>query len=136
MKTRRLILSIALATVTSAAQAEPQSLTDSQMDAVTAGEVLIGVFAVAAAGGDQAYTNTQTSTLIISSPDNVVDIGLGKGQATACCGSDINTAVSTTADASGDKVIQTSLTIDTAGPGYSQSLGFINVIAITPPSSP
>ena len=85
---------------------EPMRLMEAQMDAITAGTVVVGMGAAATAGGYNTYTYTSTSTTVISTPTrtNTVDIGLGSGTAFACCGSGTATDVQAAYYAEGDRV--------------------------------
>src|SRR6476660_2724295 len=73
--------------------AEPVRLTGTQMDAVTAGAVAVGVGVWTTADGSDAGTYTSTSTTVFSTPKNNVEIGLGFGKAVACCGSSADTDI-------------------------------------------
>jgi len=112
--------------------AEPERLTKSQMDAVTAGAVVVGMSATAIAGSPTytTYTSTKTSTTVISTPSNIVDIGLGSGRAVACCGPDTYTAVQSTYYAEGDRVIVNSVNVNPTTPIYSRSFGHTAIIVI------
>ena len=112
------------------AAAESVRLTETQMDAVTAGTVAIGMGAFAVAGSPDAYTYTNTSTIVFSTPTpkTNVDIGLGFGKAYACCGPNTYTSVQAVYYAEGDKVIAHSTNIDTSTPQFSFSHG---VTAVT-----
>ncbi len=134
-----ILLFLALNTVVFAVLAEPERLTESQMDAVTAGTVVIGMNAIAIAGFP-AYptyttsTSTNTSTTVLSAPRNIVEIRLGFGQAVACCGPNNYTNVQSTYYAEGDRVIANSMNINTTTPIFSYSYGFATVIVINTPS--
>ena len=114
--------------------AEPIRLTGTQLDTVTAGAVAVGMSSWAAADGSSARTYTSTSTTVITTPKNVVSIGLGLGKAYACCGSSSETSVQSSYYAEGDKVIAHSLVTDTHTPRFSLSHGITTVIAIDIPS--
>ena len=113
---------------------EPVRLTGTQMDAVTAGAVAVGMGAWAIAEGPNARTHTSTSTTVIGTPKNVVDIGLGSGKAYACCGSSTDTGVQTVYYGEGDIVIAHSVIKDHQTPVSSFSHGVTTVIAIDVPS--
>lgn len=112
--------------------AEPVRLTETQMDAVTAGTVAVGMGAWATADGYNTYTSTYTNTFttVISTPTNTVDIGLGFGTAVACCGTGTDTNVQATYYAEGDRVTAHSLVGDTRTPLFSFSYGITTVIAV------
>jgi hypothetical protein len=114
--------------------AEPVRLTGAQMDAVTAGAVAVAVGALATADSSSSYTSTSASTKVFSTPKNNVDIGLGFGEAVACCGSSADTRIQTAYSAEGDKVIAHSNVHDHHTPRFSFSQGHITVIAIDVPS--
>ena len=113
--------------------AEPVRLTGAQMDIVTAGAVAVGMASLATADGPDARTYTSTSTTVISTPTNIVDIGLGFGKAYACCGSSADTGVQTAYYADGDIVIANSIVKDNQTPVSSFSYGVTTVIAINVP---
>ena len=113
--------------------AEPVRLTGAQMDTVTAGAVAVGMAASAIADGPNARAHTSTSTTVISTPKNIVDIGLGFGKAYACCGSSADTGVQTAYYADGDIVIANSIVKDNHNPHFSASHGVIAVISINLP---
>ena len=113
--------------------AEPARLTGTQMDAVTAGAVAVGVEASATADGSTGYVSTTTSTTVHSTPNGNVEIGKGFGKAVAF-GSGADTDVKTTYSAEGDKVIAHSNIHDHDTPQRSFSTGHITVIAIDIPS--
>jgi hypothetical protein len=104
------------------------------MDTVTAGAVAVGMAASAIAEGPNARAHTNTSTTVISTPKNIVDIGLGFGKAYACCGSSADTGVQTAYYADGDMVIAHSIIKDHHTPVSSFSHGVTTVIAIDIPS--
>ena len=114
--------------------AEPVRLTETQMDAVTAGTITVGTYATAIADGyptNPEYTYTSTYTTVITEPSNIVDIGLGYGQAYACCGSRTYTNVQTTYYAEGDRVSASSINVDTMTTEFSYSYGFTSVITVS-----
>jgi hypothetical protein len=104
------------------------------MDSVTAGTVAVGMAASAIADGPNARAHTSTSTTVISTPKNVVDIGLGFAKAYACCGSSADSGVQTAYHADGDIVIAHSIIKDNHTPVSSFSIGVTTVIAINIPA--
>jgi len=115
--------------------AEPERLTASQMDTVTAGAVVIGMTAMAIAGLSPyptytSYTSTTTWTTVINPPTNIVQIGLGFGKAVACCGQGTYTDVQSMYYAEGDRVIANNMNINTTTPVFSSSFGFTTVIVV------
>ena len=114
---------------------EPMRLMETQMDAVTAGTVVVGMGAAAAASGYNTFTYTSTSTTVISTPTHTstVDIGLGSGTAVACCGSGTDTNVQTAYYAEGDRVSANSIVSNTRTPLFSYSYGLTTVIAVHVP---
>lgn len=109
----------------------PVRLTDRQMDAVTAGAIVVSVDALATALGDTTYTITDTSALVISR--GRVELGFGRGSAFACCGTDTFTDVTTSAFADGDIVIIRSGGVEIRTPQYSAEKGWISVVSIDLP---
>jgi hypothetical protein len=114
--------------------AEPARLTGTQMDAITAGSVAVGVAAFATAEGSNTGAYSSTSTTVFSTPKNNVEIGRGVGKAVACCGWSADTDVKTAYSAEGDKVIAHSNVHDHHTPRFSFSHGHITVIAVDIPS--
>ncbi len=114
--------------------AEPARLTHTQMDAVSAGAVAVGVGASATTEGSNTGAYTNTSTTVFSTPNGNVEIGRGFGKAVACCGWSSDTDVQTAYSAEGDKVIAHSNVHDHDTPQRSFSTGHITVIAIDVPS--
>ena len=112
--------------------AEPARLTGTQMDAVTAGAVAVGVEASATANGSNGYVSTTTSTTVHSTPNGNVEIGKGFGKAVAF-GSGADTDVQTAYSAEGDKAIVHSNVHDHDTPRFSFSTGHITVIVIDRP---
>jgi hypothetical protein len=126
----RAVVFAALAESVALWAAEPVRLTGTQMDAVTAGAVSLGVSAWAATTGSNTYTYASTSTTASGTPTTTVVTGSGYGEALACCGSSTNTSVQTTYYAEGDRVIANSTVTDTSTPWASYSYGYTNVIAV------
>ena len=71
----------------------PVRLTESQMDAVTAGRVSVSVTALANVSGPAPNTLADTQTLTIS--NGLVEVGVGVGTAFACCSPSADTDVVT-----------------------------------------
>lgn len=131
----RLVISavISAALAKSAISAEPMKLAETQMDAVTAGTVAVGVRAWSTADSSNSYTSTNTSTLTFSTPPGNVDIGLGFGNAYACCGSGADTDVQTAYYAEGDRVAAHSTETTISNPVFSQSMGVVTAVAVDIP---
>ena len=87
-----------------AANAEPQVLTGTQLDGVTAGGVLVDVSTLAVALGDHASGITDTRTTVVGTEWLAAGLGLGMGQAFACCGPDSQVIVGSAAAGAGDRV--------------------------------
>lgn len=67
------------------AAAEPQLLEDQQLDAVTAGGVLVDVNSFAGASGDYGRTRTDAKTFAVVGPSYDLGVGLTFGHSFACC---------------------------------------------------
>jgi hypothetical protein len=89
----------------SAVKAEPQVLTPSQMDQVTAAGADMAVTALAGASGDfSASTFTDTRTKVVSGPWHEVGVGIGVARSLACCGDANEVEVATWGGEAGDNV--------------------------------
>lgn len=141
MRTTTLLLcGLALSAVASVARAEPVGnsakgpllLTESQMDAVSAGAlyVLSQAEATALGQGGLAYTNTETHTSIGPS----VEIGFGHAKAIACCGASATADVSLEGAADGAIVKEVNKRVVVRTPFYTIALGWIVIVSINPPS--
>lgn len=117
---------------------EPLQLTDEQMDAITSGSLIIGVTATALALGEPTVTNTKTATTVRSIPlpsGGLIEIGLGRGQAYACCGPDTFANVTSTYLADGNIVIARQSNTSVKTPVFSSAQGTIRVVSITLPAN-
>lgn len=110
----------------------PLRLTQSQMDKVTAGGILVEVSAEAIALGDLAETLTDTETRVVSGKS--VERGKGSALAFACCGPLTDTSVSFEAFADGDIVVIGVRTRDIDRGWFSISAGRIHVYSRDLPS--
>jgi hypothetical protein len=112
----------------------PIELSTAQMDGVTAGAMVVSVDAAALALGNPSLTDTNTFTKVWTSPNGRVEIGLGYGQAYACCGSNTVAQVSTSADADGKLVITRSGNVQIKTPVDVLARGFISIISVNGPA--
>jgi hypothetical protein len=103
-----------------AAKAEPQMLTGSQMDSVTASGIRVDAQAFARASGRYAVAQARASATTITI-GNRIDLGVGfaEGQAFACCGRGSDVAVDSTASSSGDIVHSTTYAFEFKGAGVT-----------------
>ena len=110
----------------------PARLTEAQMDAVTAGEVLVSVDALAVARGP--HTNTRADTQTTALAGRLVDVGIGVGTAIACCGALSATDVSTSASAEGGQtVISSERNHGSDTPLYSYKAGTAVIVSVKHP---
>jgi hypothetical protein len=138
--TALLLFGLAFSAVTLTVRAEPTGhaargpleLTESQMDAVSAGAVYVSTLAKASALGlgGLAYTNTETHTK--SSP--VVEMGFGQAKAIACCGPNAMANVLLTGAADGLIVKEINKVVMVRTPMYTIAMGWIIIVSINPPS--
>lgn len=111
-----------------------------QMDAVTAGTLIVAVVANAQAIGDHTYTHTQTETDVYSI-GGLVEIGVGSGVASACCSSSSTSfssstkaSVSTWTYADGENVLITMDGLEYSTAESSFAYGGVTAISFdTPP---
>jgi hypothetical protein len=88
-----------------AVMAEPQMLTASQMDRLTAGGIHVEVRAFASSSGRYASARTRAYASAGITKDRIdVGVGFAEGQAFACCGSESEVTVHSTANSTGDVV--------------------------------
>jgi hypothetical protein len=131
-----------LSALTSMASAEPAKsmasspmvLTESQMDSVTAGTVIVSVQATAIALGEPAITQTLTDTKVWGSRNGRIEIGTGYGQAYACCGPNTYANVTTSAYADGRTVIILNNSTRIRTPNDTFASARVVVISINRPS--
>jgi hypothetical protein len=131
---------LAFSATASFAQAEPASdnvegplkLTESQMDAVSAGALYVLAEAEASAVGEGGFTYTGTETHTHSGQH--VETGFGRAKALACCGAETAADVSLEGGADGMIVKEVNKRVVIQTPSYSIALGWIIVISINPPS--
>jgi hypothetical protein len=130
-----------LLVMTSVAQAAPDlssasgpiSLTEYQMDHVTAGIVEVSVLAEALALGEVAIVDTDTFTF--AQATRYVEVGFGRGSAFACCGPDTYTDVVTNASADGDIVIVRDGSVEIRTPQFSAEKGWISIVSVELPGN-
>ncbi len=92
-------------TASCVAMAEPELLSDAEMDTITAAGVVIAVDAYAAALGTLALTRTEARTLTSAIQKRIeIGIGFAEGQAYACCDEGASVVVGSSAAGSGDVV--------------------------------
>jgi hypothetical protein len=115
--------SVSLAEGTMPAGLEPLRLTESEMDAVTAGATGVAVESVAVTSGANGYTYTRATTNAFSIPGNIGKIASGIGLAVACCGLKNEARVSTDAFAEGGIAVTLSHDEKASGPLYSAVSG-------------
>lgn len=99
-----------------AVMAEPKTLTESQMDSLTAAGIHIEVRAFASAFGRDAIARTRAFAATGITEERIdVGVGFAEGQAFACCGSESDVAVHSRASSSGDIVRSTTYDFELRG---------------------
>lgn len=119
------------------AHAEPVKLTDSELDAITAGAVYVSADAEALAIGDGAFTAVNTDTQ--TGGAGIFEWGLGRANAHACCGPQTDAEVSLNGSGDGPFVAKIGMVNKVVGLGlpsaerqYSTATGFIIVMSLDP----
>jgi hypothetical protein len=104
--------------------ADPQVLTDSELDAVTASGVLVNVSSVASAFGDHIVADTNAYTSVRGGPFIEVGVGFSDGYAAACCGEESDVVLDSAAIGAGDLVYGKTYTVEFRGATYAVGGGF------------
>jgi hypothetical protein len=99
--------------------AEPQVLTDSALDAVTAAGVLVDVSSVANAIGDHTIADTSAYTSVRTKGLFEIGVGFSDGAAAACCGEESDVVLDSTAVGAGDLVYGKTYTVEFRGATYT-----------------
>ena len=116
------------------AKAEPQMLTASQLDGVTAGGVYVDISSLVNAMGDYARTATKTQTTAAGDQWLDTAFGLGFGEGVACCGSDAAAQAQTEVAGAGDQVMGGTVSVFTHTGDMSLALTFGWILAVSSPS--
>jgi hypothetical protein len=123
-----------MVTPLSPAKAEPQMLTLSQLDGVTAGGVHVDVSTLVNAVGDYARAVTEARTTVVSGQGLDAGFGLGFGEGVACCGSDPEVRVQTEVSGAGDQVMGGTVSFFTHTGDMTLAFAFGWILAISSPS--
>jgi hypothetical protein len=101
----------------------PMRLSETELETVTAGSVLIDASAIATAAGINTITTTNTTTTVLGS--GTIEIGAGFADAYACCGTYIHTEATVNAYAQGTTTgsYQHSSTVGTGADSQSTAFG-------------
>jgi hypothetical protein len=118
----------ATALMSQAVKADPQVLTPSQMDDVTAGG-FVDVAAFAGASGDFAHALTDTNAKLVVGPWYEVGSGMAVATSLACCGSDAE-AVAATWAVGADENVRSSTRMDRGGV-FAVSFSVVGIFAIS-----
>lgn len=126
-----------LCPVAPTAYAEPVTLTDSELDTITAGAVYVSADAKALAIGDGAFTAVNTVTR--TGGKGIFEWGFGLAKALACCGSQTDAEVSFNASADGPYVAAFSVVnkyigvgLPPGNPQFTTATGYAIVVSIDP----
>lgn len=114
------------------AKAGPQRLNSGQLDAVSAGQVIVTAEATAVAVGDSTNTSTQTYTAT-KKPNDVVELGFARGKAYACCGPLTDANVVTDSYADGAIVAGHRNNTKTSNPMFTKAHGNEVIVSVNPP---
>lgn len=131
---KKIVLALAAGTVVLMSQhvkSEPQVLTASQMDEVTASGVLVDVFSFANAQGNSANASTYTRTHIVTTPETEVGFGVGIGRAVACCGPDAEVDVASGGIGAGDRVQGRIYGVVFRSPRLAYAVSVVTVVVIS-----
>jgi hypothetical protein len=111
--------------------AEPQVLSDLELDAITAAGVLVDVGSFATALGDGGRTRTDAITFALDGEEFDLGIGLTIGQALACCGEEADVDVGSAVFGMGDLVHGITHTVEHSSRFLTEgfSMGFVLVIS-------
>jgi hypothetical protein len=111
--------------------AEPQVLSDLELDAITAAGVLVDVSSFAAGLGDGARTHTDAITFALSGERFDLGIGFTVGQALACCGEKADVDVGSAVLGVGDFVHGATHTVKHFSPFLIRgfSMGFVLAVS-------
>lgn len=131
-----LVIAAAIAVISSTynkAWAAPERLTSLQLDTVSAGHVAVSTTATATALGPSGRTATKTNTFTKSLPNGVVELGLARGKAYACCGPDTDANVQTDSYADGAIVNSHSTNIKMSNSKFAKAHGVEVIVSVNPP---
>ena len=118
----------------SPAKAEPQMLTPSQLDGVTAGGVYVDVSTLVNAVGNYARAITETQATAVGNQGLDVGFGVGFGEGVACCGSDAQVHVQTEVSGAGDRVMGGTVSFFTHTGDMTLAFAFGWILAVSGPS--
>jgi hypothetical protein len=113
------------------AAAGPQLLEDQQLDAVTAGGVLVDVSSFAGAFGDRARTLTDAKTFAVIKRNYDLGVGLTFGHGYACCGEPAAVEVGSSVLGVGDIVRRGTRALKYDDNSHAQGLSAGYVVALT-----
>ncbi len=128
---KKIVVALAAGTAVLMSQhvkSEPQVLTASQMDEVTASGVLVDVSSFAHAQGNSANASTYTRTHVVSAPGNELGFGVGIGRAVACCGPDAEVDVASRGIGAGDRVLGRIYGVARRSPRFASAVSVVTVV--------
>jgi hypothetical protein len=118
----------------SPAKAEPQMLTPSQLDGVTAGGVYVDVSTLVNAVGDYTRAVTETQATAVGNQGLDAGFGVAFGEGVACCGSDAEVHVQTEVTGAGDRVMGGTVSFFTHTGDMTLAVTFGWILAFSSPS--
>lgn len=107
---------------------EPQVLTASQMEEVTASGVFVDVFSFANAQGNSASASAYTYTHVVTAPGTELGFGVGIGRAVACCGPDAEVDVASRGIGAGDRVLGKIYGVVLRSHGFAYAVSMVTVV--------
>ncbi len=131
---KKIVVALAAGTAVLMSQhvnSEPQVLTASQMDEVTASGVWVDVFSFANAQGNSANASTYTQTHIVTAPGTELAFGVGIGRAVACCGPDAEVDVASRGSGAGDRVLGRIYGVVLRSPRFAYAVSVVTVVVIS-----
>jgi len=131
---KKIVVALAAGTAVLMSQtvkSEPQVLTASQMDEVTASGVFVDVFSLASAQGNFANASTYTRTHIVTTPWTETGFGVGIGRAVACCGPDAEIEVASGGVGAGDRVLGRMHSVVRHSPRFAHAVSVVTVVVIS-----
>ncbi|MGH6636299.1 MAG: hypothetical protein ACRED0_09280 [Gammaproteobacteria bacterium] len=129
---KKIVVALAVAVLMSQdIKSEPQVLTASQMDEVTASGVFVDVLSLASGQGDSANVSTYTHTHIVTTPWIEVGFGVSIARAVACCGPDAEVEVASEGIGAGDRVLRRTHGVVRHSPRFAHAVSVVTVVVIS-----
>ncbi len=128
---KKMLVALAVALISQHVNSEPQVLTASQMDEVTASGVFVDVFSFANGQGNSVNASTYTHTHVVTAPGTEVGFGVGIGRAVACCGPDAEVDVASRGIGAGDRVLGRIYGVVRRSPRFAYAVSVVTVVVIS-----